>query len=75
MEIKISGEQQFSVPTTSFGISPSAEGYTLAYSVNGVDFTEYQTPTDAGENVICNFASKGLYYKLVGNASDVTVSY
>lgn len=75
MEIKINGEQQFSIPTTSFAISPSAEGYTLAYSVDGVNFTEYNNATDAGTNVIVNFASKGLYFKLVGNASDVLVTY
>lgn len=67
--------QVFSVPSGDFSISPSNEGYTLAYSVKGDVFTNYQTPVPANENLVVTAFPKFLKYKLVGNASEVEVRW
>lgn len=73
--IFVNNEDAFSVPTRSFAIGASTNGYTLAFSVDGTTFTEYDEATDAGKNCIINGATKGLYYKLVGNVGSVQVAY
>ena len=73
--MKIKSEQVFSVPVGDFSISPSNEGYTLAYSVKGDVFTNYETPVPANENLVVTAFPKFLKYKLVGNASDVEVKW
>lgn len=71
----VKNEQVFSVPSGDFSISPSSEGYTLAYSVRGDVFTNYQTPVPANENLVVTAFPKFLKYKLVGNASEVEVRW
>lgn len=71
----ISGEQPFQVLAHSFTVSPSSEGYTLAYSADGVSYTNYDEPTPANEVLIVNSIAKGQYIKLVGNASEVKIQY
>ena len=71
----VKNEQVFSVPSGDFSISPSNEGYTLAYSVKGDVFTKYETPVPANENLVVTAFPKFLKYKLVGNASDVEVKW
>lgn len=73
--IKITGEQSFQVLATSFAISPSAEGYTLNYSANGVEYTAWEEATPANEVLVVNGVAKLMYFKLVGNASDVDINY
>lgn len=73
--MKIKSEQIFSIPQTSFAISPSNEGYTLAYSADGTNFTEYDEPTPAGQTLVVNGCAKFMKYKLVGNASEVLIQY
>lgn len=73
--MKVTGENAFSVPSTSFAISASNEGYTLNYSVDGTNWTAYSDATPSGETAIVNFGAKGLLYKLVGNNSDVYIQY
>ena len=73
--IKITGEQPFQVLATSFAISPSAEGYTLNYSANGVEYTAWKEATPANEVLVVNGVAKLMYFKLVGNASDVSINY
>lgn len=68
-------EQIFSVPSGDFSISPSNEGYTLAYSVKGDVFTNYETPVPANENLVVTAFPKFLKYKLIGNASEVEVKW
>lgn len=65
----------FSVPTNSFAIGASNEGYTLNYSVDGTNWTAYDEATPSGETAIVNFAVKGMLYKLDGNNSDVYIQY
>ena len=71
----ISKEQPFKVNATSFAISPSAEGYTLNYSANGEDWTAWEKATPANENCIVNGCAYGMYYKLVGNDSEVRIQF
>ena len=71
----VKGENVFPVNAHAFAISPSNEGYTLAYSCDGVNFTNYDDATPSGTTAIVNFAVPGMSYKLVGNNSDVYVQY
>ena len=71
----VKNEQVFSVPSGDFSISPSNEGYTLAYSVKGDVFTEYSTPVPANENLIVTAFPKFLKYKLIDNTSEVEVRW
>ena len=73
--MKVSGEEVFYVQSNAFAISPSAQGYTLNYSVDGENFTAYETATPSGETAIVNFAVAGMSYKLVGNEDDVYIQY
>lgn len=76
MRLKIKGEEPFQVPAAhSCGISPSSEGYTLQYSCDGVNYTDWEEATPANENAfIINFP-KYAFFKLKGNNSDVIVIY
>lgn len=71
----IKGGEQFQILAHSMGISPSAEGFTLNYSANGKDFTAWTEATPANENLMVINFPKGMYFKLVGNNSDVTVTF
>ncbi len=73
--MKISGEKTFSVPTNGFAVSPSAEGYTLQYSADGRDFTDYDEATPADEVLVVNGCPKNMSFKLKGNESDVYIQY
>lgn len=73
--VSVPGETIFRVPVGNFALSPSAEGYTLNYSVNGVNFDAWDTATAAGKNEIITNAHCGLYYKCVGNQSNLTLQY
>ena len=73
--IKITGEQPFQILATSFAISPSAEGYTLNYSANGVEYTAWEEATPANEVLVVNGVAKLMYFKLVGNASELDINY
>lgn len=74
-KIKISGETPFSVLSHSFGVSQSAEGYTLNYSSNGIDWTAWTEDTPANEDLFVNFVPFGSFFKLVGNQSEVEIIY
>lgn len=73
--MKVQGETIFYIPSNEFAISPSAEGYTLAYSADGVNFTNYEEATPAGETLVVNGIPKFMKFKLVGNNSTVTIQY
>ena len=60
--MKISGEKPFSLVKTSFAIGPSAEGYTLNYSVDGQNWTAYDEATPSGTTAIVNFGIPNLKY-------------
>ena len=71
----IKAEEQFQVLAHSFSVSPSNEGYTLNYSADGKDFTAYEEETPANEVLIVNGIAKNMWFKLVGNNSDVTINF
>ena len=73
--LKIKGEQPFQILAHSFAISPSSEGYTLNYSANGVEYTAWEEATPANEVLVVNGVAKLMYFKLVGNASDVEINF
>lgn len=73
MKVIVSGEQVFKVAKNQVAIGPSASGYTLAYSADGVNFTEYAEATPANENLIVNGVVQYSYLKLVGNEGEVVV--
>ena len=75
VKIKITGEQPFQVNAHSFSCSPSAEGYTLNYSADGREYTAWSEATPANEVLVCCGHAKGMYFKLVGNNSEVNVCY
>lgn len=75
IKIKIQGEQPFQVLAHSFSCSPSEEGYTLNYSADGIDYTAYTEETPANEVLIVNGIAKNMFFKLVGNNSEVNVCY
>lgn len=75
-KIKVNGEAAFQISVAhSMGVSPSAEGYTLNYSADGFDYTAWEEATPANENLFVINFPKGAYFKLVGNQSEVTVTY
>lgn len=72
---KVSGETAFQVLSHSFSVSQSESGYTLNYSGDGVNWTEYDEATPANEDLIVNGIAFGQYIKLAGNTSEVTIIY
>lgn len=75
MILQIQGERPFQVLAHSFSVSPSSEGYTLQYSADGINWTDYEEAVPADENLIVNDCAFGQYIKLSGNNSEVTVIY
>lgn len=73
--MKITDEQIFGIPEKTFSVSASESGYTLAYSADGVSFTNHTEPTPANEVLIVNGVAKGMTFKLVGNQGDVYIQY
>lgn len=75
MLIKKTGETPFSVLANSFMVSPSAEGYTLEFSADGQNYTAWDEPTPANENLVVTNVPQECYYRLKGNKSTVTIKY
>ena len=75
--IKVTGEQPFQVPGASrFCIGQTADGYTLYFSVDGVNWTAWTDGTLAETDQVVVNAAEGMYFKLVGNTSeDVIVTW
>lgn len=73
--MKVTAENAFYVPKGTFIISPSDEGYTLNYSADGETFSAWDTPTPADEVCMVVNAAPFTVYQLVGNASEVKVTF
>ena len=73
--IKVKGEQPFQILAHSFAVTPSSEGYTLNYSANGEEYTAWEEVTPANETLVVNGVAKLMYFKLVGNQSDVEINF
>ena len=72
---KVTNEEAFQVEASNFAISPSATGYTLNYSADGVNFTPWSEGTLADITQVVACAACGMYYKLVGNVGDVVITF
>lgn len=74
-KFKVEGETPFVIGARNFSIGYSASGYTLAYSVNGKDFTEWEDATPANEVCMVNGVTNGNTFKLVGNVGEVEILF
>lgn len=73
-KITVHGEQVFRAQRDQFAVAPSEGGYTVAYSADGVNFTnDTDAVVPAGENLVYLGAMTYGYYKLAGNQGDVDV--
>ena len=70
MQQKVSKEQSFKVLKNTFSVGETSNGYTLAYSVDDVNFTNYDKATPANEVLIVNGVTPFTFFKLVGNTDD-----
>ena len=73
--MKVINEQVFGVPNTSFGVSGSASGYTLNYSVDGKTWGVWPEATKADEPLFVVNTPKFMIYKLVANTEQVEVRW
>lgn len=71
----ISKGEQFQVLAHSFAVSPSNETYTLQYSADGKDFTDWSENTPANEVLVVNGIASGMYFKLKNNNSNVIITF
>ena len=73
-KISVNGEEVFRAQRDQFAVAPSASGYQVAYSANGVDFTnDADAVVPANENLVYLGAMTYGFYKLVGNSGKVDV--
>lgn len=70
MQGKINGETPFKCLKETFCIAGTSSGYTLAYSANKVNWTEWTESTPANEELIVNGVVPYMWFKLVGNVDE-----
>lgn len=66
MKQKIESNPSFQVLSHSFSVSPSSQEYTLQYSADGINWTDYEEAIPADENLIVNDCAYGQFIKLDG---------
>ena len=73
-KITVHGEEVFRAQRDQFAVAPTSGGYTVAYSANGVDFTnDSDAQVPANENLVYLGSMTYGFYKLVGNSDNVEV--
>ena len=65
-KIKIEADASFQVLSHSFSVSPSSAAYTLQYSADGIDWTDYEEEVPADETLIVNGCAFGQFIRLEG---------
>lgn len=75
MNFKVSGQTPFQINARSFAVSPSNETYTLCYSADGVNYTDWEDETSSGETLVVNNIAKSMFFYLKNNNSEVTICY
>ena len=76
MKMTVNGQDPFIAPAPRFAIGQTSAGFTLEYSVDGENFTEWDEATDASTDVVVSNAVPGMFMRLKGNAdSGVEVMY
>ena len=73
MKIYVDGDKPFQIGLDSFVLSPSSESYVLHYSADGLNYSAWEESTPANETLIVNGIPQGMYFKLVGNKSILTL--
>ena len=73
MRILLSKEEAKQIGAHSFSVAPTSAGFTIAYSADGINFTNYSEATPANEVLLVNGAPKNVFWKLVGNVDDNVV--
>lgn len=71
----VQGSKPFSVVAHSLAISPSAQGYTLQYSADGIGWTSYPDAIPANEVLVINGMPRNIMLKCEGNTDDLTITY
>ena len=74
-KINVHGEAPFQVLAHSFSVSHAETSYTLEYSADGYDYTEWEESTPANETLFCVDIPKNAFFRLKGNTGDVVVTY
>lgn len=70
----INGEAAFQVLSTAFAIHADGE-FTLQYSADGKNFTDWTEATPQGETCVVNNVANGMYFKLKNNTGNATITY
>lgn len=73
MKLYIDKDKPFQIGIDNFVLSPSNEEYVLHYSADGVNYTAWEESTPANETLIVNGIPQGMYFKLVGNNTILTL--
>lgn len=73
MEKIISDSTPFQAAKNQVMIGYSESGYTLAYSVDGTNWTQYSEATPANEVLVVNGIMENAYLMLSGNTGEVKV--
>lgn len=71
----VQGEQIFTVPANSFAVGGTASGFTLAYSADGLTYTEWEKETPANETLVVNGVAKGMRFKLLNNTGETYIQF
>ena len=71
----IRGDERFQVLKGNWSAGPSKEGYDFYYSADGVNFTKWPDSVPAGENLVVNLASEGMYYYFSGNKTNIKIQF
>ena len=71
----INGEEHFQIMVENWSAGPSKEGYTLMYSADNINFTEWPDKVPAGENLVVNLAAQGMWYYLKGNKTRIKLTF
>lgn len=66
MKQKIESNPSFQVLSHSFSVSPSSQEYTLQYSANGIDWSDFEGTIPADENLIVVDCAYGQFIRLDG---------
>lgn len=66
MKQKIESNPSFQVLSHSFSVSPSSQEYTLQYSADGINWTDYEETIPADENLVVVDTAYGQYIRLDG---------
>lgn len=67
MKIYINESEPFKALGRNMAISATTSGYVLEYSVDGVNWTSYETEIPANENLLATDLVQGIYLRLNGN--------